>query len=205
MLLPALSKAREKARMISCLSNQKQLALVSLMYIGDYDDSWMPSHVGSPQMPWSKLLYRCGYIEPNMYVCPSATFNKEFTIMPTANVDTDYKMAYVHYGYNHQGLGTDFWGGNSVTKPTHNSKIRNPSILAAFLDSTNGDNVRGQYIFNKVQNKVGYGQSDPRHSNTINVAWADGHVTNVTEVRTIIYANTADTISGYKHINPYFK
>ena len=42
MLLPALSKAREKSRAVSCASNLKQIALGSAMYMDDYDD-YMPS------------------------------------------------------------------------------------------------------------------------------------------------------------------
>lgn len=38
MLLPALSKARDKARTISCVNNIKQLALYSVMYADDNDD-----------------------------------------------------------------------------------------------------------------------------------------------------------------------
>ncbi len=38
MLLPALSKAREKARQISCTSNLKQLGLAYGMYTSDFDD-----------------------------------------------------------------------------------------------------------------------------------------------------------------------
>ena len=38
MLLPALSKARDKARTISCSSNAKQLMLGSLLYTNDFDD-----------------------------------------------------------------------------------------------------------------------------------------------------------------------
>ena len=36
MLLPALSKAREKARSISCASNLKQLCLAEVMYADEY-------------------------------------------------------------------------------------------------------------------------------------------------------------------------
>ena len=38
MLLPALSKAREKARSISCCNILKQILTASIMYAGDYSD-----------------------------------------------------------------------------------------------------------------------------------------------------------------------
>ncbi len=38
MLLPALSKAREKARAISCTNNQKQIGLGAYMYIDEFED-----------------------------------------------------------------------------------------------------------------------------------------------------------------------
>ena len=43
MLLPALSKAREKARAISCTNNMKQLQLGHILYAGDSDD-FLPPH-----------------------------------------------------------------------------------------------------------------------------------------------------------------
>ena len=39
MLLPALNSAREKARAISCTSNQKQMGVYTLMYANDNDGS----------------------------------------------------------------------------------------------------------------------------------------------------------------------
>jgi type II secretory pathway pseudopilin PulG len=42
MLLPALSKARERGRRSVCLSNLKQMIVGGLVYGGDYDD-WMPT------------------------------------------------------------------------------------------------------------------------------------------------------------------
>jgi len=41
MLLPALSSAREKARTIRCVSNQKQLGTAIISYVGDSND-WLP-------------------------------------------------------------------------------------------------------------------------------------------------------------------
>lgn len=39
MLLPALAKARQKARSVSCVNNQKQLTLSMGMYMQDYGDT----------------------------------------------------------------------------------------------------------------------------------------------------------------------
>ena len=42
MLLPALSKARDKARTISCVSNLKQVGISVLLYADDNEDSTLP-------------------------------------------------------------------------------------------------------------------------------------------------------------------
>lgn len=38
MLLPALSRAKEKAQRTRCMSNIKQVTLATIMYAGDYKD-----------------------------------------------------------------------------------------------------------------------------------------------------------------------
>ncbi len=50
MLLPALSKAREKARAISCTNNLKQLALGTQLYATENDD-YLPPNAMSPSDP----------------------------------------------------------------------------------------------------------------------------------------------------------
>lgn len=67
MLLPALSKAKQKAQAIYCLNNTKQLALCWVLYAGDNGDwivpnpenivtsgidNWVATRVGGDQMNW---------------------------------------------------------------------------------------------------------------------------------------------------------
>ena len=42
MLLPALSKARDRARSISCNSNLRQISMASILYANDNDDFMVP-------------------------------------------------------------------------------------------------------------------------------------------------------------------
>ncbi len=42
MLLPVLSRAREKAKRIGCMNNLKQMGLAVQLYAGDYDDTAVP-------------------------------------------------------------------------------------------------------------------------------------------------------------------
>lgn len=52
MLLPALSKAREKARTISCINNLKQMGLGVTLYASDYEEYIVPGQC-SPNDPWN--------------------------------------------------------------------------------------------------------------------------------------------------------
>ena len=60
MLLPALAKARMKARQISCISNIKQINLASKMYMNDYDDRY-PDGGHFPVGPTCGSSKTCGF------------------------------------------------------------------------------------------------------------------------------------------------
>ena len=47
LLLPALSRAKQKSSGISCLNNLKQLATASFVYSGDFRDSWPLNNPGN--------------------------------------------------------------------------------------------------------------------------------------------------------------
>ena len=75
MLLPALNKAREKAKAINCVNNLKQNGTLLSLYANDYD-GWLIEMV-DVSVPWSLKLNRLGYLatphksSPCSLVCPS--------------------------------------------------------------------------------------------------------------------------------------
>lgn len=48
MLLPALARAKSRAQLTQCLSNERQLQLASMVYVSDFNDYFPNNDVGSP-------------------------------------------------------------------------------------------------------------------------------------------------------------
>lgn len=81
ILFPVFAKAREKARQSSCLSNLKQMATASLMYVQDYDEK-LHGHIQGTRntfypptgffLDWQMQIHP--YVKNNqMFDCPSWT------------------------------------------------------------------------------------------------------------------------------------
>jgi len=72
ILFPVFAQAREKARAISCLSNEKQIGLAVMMYVQDYDETFPPGQrdansaevaaepsagsIAHPAIPWQYII-----------------------------------------------------------------------------------------------------------------------------------------------------
>src|SRR5438309_1184889 len=70
ILFPVFAQAREKARQIACLSNTKQLATAYMMYVQDYDETFVFSvRWGGAGQGWGGHLYP--YVKNRqVFACP---------------------------------------------------------------------------------------------------------------------------------------
>jgi prepilin-type processing-associated H-X9-DG protein len=161
MLLPALSKAKDRAKAVACMSNTRQISLAMFMYAGengDYfpspTDWWLPGpyknsmnllcggewllrdHV-TPNTPAPMLA---PYVpNPRVWVCPKRKRGLTYT---TAPGEWDPSVTgFLSYGFNSCGVfGAVGPDGNMVNaKPFKSSSVSKPADMVAICD-TSGSN-----------------------------------------------------------------
>ena len=177
MLLPALSKARDKARTISCVNIEKQMGLCFKLYNDDYED-WSPATRMSGVM-LNMNWYYSGYLyEPSIFskkkfgdkaanpYCPAEgaskvgqTIKAEWGTSEAAIADS---VQYLGYGFNIQA-GYNNGARASDAKPSKVQEFTKPSTTWQCAD--NYIDVAGKGWWNAY-----------RHNNAINVLYFDGHV-----------------------------
>ena len=180
MLLPALSKAREKARSISCANNLKQIALNQAIYASENEDflAFNQLRSGSSFDTWQKLLgFKTN--DPTLY-CPSGA--------KVAN-PTDYFRTYgmpnfqqdSNYNNNTNNKKTELGDIYIYTTLTlmynlKGMKVPSETITVADTASTRaGVEGRGLWYF-RCDNFAEDAAIGLRHGDRANCAYADGHV-----------------------------
>ncbi|MBQ9368708.1 MAG: DUF1559 domain-containing protein [Victivallales bacterium] len=174
MLLPALSKARAKARQIACTNNLKQLGLNIHMYANDYDDSYWSSNgaVNGRSMGWIYRLIDGGYLaetDIKIYRCPGNAF--------TYNGATKWWPGFAYGGVYTQYNGGQFPLASGVIGKYGTSGL----ILLADSGKAYGDDCQTDYqggtpypwlLYYKYKF---YSYIFAEHSGKANILLADGH------------------------------
>lgn len=203
MLLPALSKAREKARSISCINNLKQVGLSFQMYAGEYDDQ-----VGlerSNSSVWHQVLRSNNYFSsasPDEIVCPGRAPFK-------------YVHAYRTYGSRPYTWNTSKKSILAVANPQYPDRqdshlnliaIKQPSgyinVGDTHCPTMLSSNQSPQYMYTSsyltsvgTSNDTSSAFTVSAHGNCGNYLFADGHATGIRSVGELRGIVSAEYIS----------
>ena len=127
LLLPALHSARTKAREISCIGNQKQLAMLVLGYVDEHRQ-WLPP------------LFNKASIESGDGDSPLFWYNavgaKRNLILGCPEGLKNIPQGQTVYGYAHYGLSLDLLGGADKLASIKQTQIRFPSETVLVADSS---------------------------------------------------------------------
>ena len=167
MLLPALSKAREKARAISCMSNMKQIGTATMLYADDnkeflpfFNQFWQgntPNTLVAPYLGVSITVgVNTGVVKT--FICPSGT-----ELYPAeSGITADKKHWFrINYGANAYFMGYPgtYNASRCLTQLTSHSE----TMLWADYDN---------YVIFPESAGVAF---PDRHSGSFNACYMDGH------------------------------
>ena len=203
MLLPALSKARDKAKEINCINNLKQIGTATLLYMGDFEE-YMPIGNGASTYWGAELLKYAN--NKALFYCPMDATRSVADWLPT-------KPSLISYGYNWLGLGHSVasypnpFTGTTGAFSAKLSRIKQPSETFICVDTyRTNDATLGGYAFVAPANDVGATRVERpywRHGNRSNLVFVDGHAKGMITAE----LTTADkpgnvNIDKYKYFSP---
>ena len=207
MLLPALSKAREKARGISCTSNMKQLGLMTAMYVDSSDDFIPPITDSTFYASWVRNYWAAGCLESlDTLVCPSQPKTKEL-VRNRLSSKSNLGEALVGYWFFSYGLNRFGLVDTGVARNI--GEVKRPSGCFSHVECfyrLNGDvtgwempkDNKGYYYTVYYYSDKTMGVPNPAHGDRTNVLYVDGHCESLK--RQAFWAPEADS----KKFNDYW-
>jgi prepilin-type N-terminal cleavage/methylation domain-containing protein/prepilin-type processing-associated H-X9-DG protein len=202
LLLPALSAAKEKARSIQCMSNQRQLALTWMLYASDHEDQLVANGHGNADSLQGERLWVVG----DTHLRPEAFTNVQYLIDPAyalfANYLQDPKIykcpsdrgtvqlgernlphtrSYSLNGYMgwEQPVGAGYLSPRYWTFRKHSDlALGSPSKLLTFVDVAPGNICHSAFVIwlRGGFNGLYYHLPSAEHRGSGVLTFADGHV-----------------------------
>lgn len=181
MLLPALSRAREKAREINCLSNQKQTILAILSYMDDFNSYYYTNGTDSAGRWWTQVMVTNKYI--NAYssmtcTAPQGTWERLY------QEDRADRFKYCFGApYYPNVIGWDF--KSRVQRTLFGTAAGNPAaspssiIMIGCSRQANNISIQDARAFPTADGDTTSPTYHVAHGDSINFAFLDGHVSSV--------------------------
>lgn len=181
MLLPALNKARDKARGIACANNQKTIGNYAAMYITDYN-GYLPTANTTLLFRWlNDGGYHIHYIAQfsSGEIIGNEPRNCKVCRCPGLDYNVSSGTNTQCYGQNRVWPADEVidaaWGPSDIRKYWVTQKMKRPSLSLIIADS--GWDNSGM----KMQINSFWGNNTQlihlRHSGNANLLWGDMHVT----------------------------
>ena len=222
MLLPALAKARAKARSISCVSNLKQIALSSAIYANEFN-TMVPISPRSTTWDGATWWYWIGMLVTQKCFTPSAAgscpslsgkyskttqafaYGTYVAYSSTGKASLEYRLP-LQAAYYAIGVDDIHISGSNVYPETYlnTGKIQTPSDAFYVEDTASNANNFGVAsnpcpIFGWAHGRAAL------HDGRVNQSYHDGHAASVTplQIEAIIRGNTRDFHNNSAYIMDY--
>ena len=194
MLLPALNKARAKARAISCTSNLKQLGTVFAMYADEYNDMTPAASFNGVELvtpaagamdtaakaagAWYKVLGDLNYMSTKADTFINTNKVTMANCPTTSNSLKDGSAYGIPVSAEHTDVDAPAVGTKAVTSHYIRSRVTQDRVMAA--DSAQGSFESyyinaGYKVGTTVTAATGNAKVAIRHSDRANAVFADGH------------------------------